>query len=597
MNISNKILRKNEKILALLLTLIILIVGFVMLIIFMERKNHNNTKVDRLYFENISERKEVGRLVEINEKKDNVYLNIKYPIIGDKDIDEKISNIVLEKKDSISENYKSNGDNNYYFMDYEVYIGNGDIISFVLKSSVENDKFVTLDTDRKIYYFNLRDGKEVSEDDLFKEGFKDKVLSSIDKEVKDFNFVIKGDLLILLDEDVEVSLDSIKDYVKFDMDKSNDYRNTIKDKVGDIVNKDMMLLQDVVVHKKDSIDGEKITTLVKGDKVKVHLNFSNGFSMIYYNDEVGYIESKYLTDIVEEKPKPPVVPPITVVDTDRKTLYVNDNITVRSSASASSAKLGSLSYGDTVVQTGYCGEWIRIDYNGKEGFIKKKFTQEEEVIRHTIDVDVPPQSNIDPKKPMVAISFDDGPNNSSTVRILDTLEKYNVRATFFDLGNLMLRYPDVVKREARLGEVGTHTYSHKNLSKLDEAQIKEEIRLAKDAYFQVLGTYPKLMRPPYGSANALVKQSIDDMAIINWNVDSLDWKYRNKDLTLNEIYKYGNLDGKIILLHSIHSATADAFEILVPELLNRGYQIVTVSELAKYKGHTLSTGTIYYGFE
>ena len=87
------------------------------------------------------------------------------------------------------------------------------------------------------------------------------------------------------------------------------------------------------------------------------------------------------------------------------------------------------------------------------------------------------------------------------------------------------------------------------------------------------------------------------MAIINWNVDSLDWKYRNKDLTLNEIDKFGNLDGKIILMHSIHNETADAVEVLVPDLLDRGYQVVSISELAYYKGYTLETGTIYYGFK
>ncbi len=106
-----------------------------------------------------------------------------------------------------------------------------------------------------------------------------------------------------------------------------------------------------------------------------------------------------------------------------------------------------------------------------------------------------------------------------------------------------------------------------------------------------------MLRPPYGNANVFVRQHITDMAIINWNVDSLDWKYRNKDLTLNEIYKYGDLNGKIILMHSIHAATAETVEILVPELLNRGYQIVTVSELAKYKGYTLQTGKIYYDFK
>ncbi len=161
----------------------------------------------------------------------------------------------------------------------------------------------------------------------------------------------------------------------------------------------------------------------------------------------------------------------------------------------------------------------------------------------------------------------------------------------------MLRYPDVVKREAAIGEVGTHTYSHKNLNKLTKEQLIAELNKSKEAYKQVLGTYPVLMRPPYGNANNLVKATINDMVIINWDVDSLDWKYRNKDKTLYEIDKYGDLNGKIILMHSIHKETADAVEILIPDLIDRGYQIVTVSQLATYKGYTLKTGTIYYNFK
>ena len=195
----------------------------------------------------------------------------------------------------------------------------------------------------------------------------------------------------------------------------------------------------------------------------------------------------------------------------------------------------------------------------------------------------------------VALTFDDGPNPVSTPMILDTLEKYKVHATFFDLGNLVVRYPDVVKREALNGEVGTHTYSHKNLNTLSVDAINQELKLSREASKKVLGTEPILLRPPYGNANATVK-ALANMPIINWDVDSLDWKYRNKDLTLNEIYKYGNLDGRIILMHSIYTSTAEAVAILVPDLLDKGYQIVSVSEMATYRGYTLQTGTIYHNF-
>ena len=203
---------------------------------------------------------------------------------------------------------------------------------------------------------------------------------------------------------------------------------------------------------------------------------------------------------------------------------------------------------------------------------------------------------IDEKKPMVALTFDDGPNGTATPKILNTLEKYGVVATFFDLGQNIANFPKVVKREEELGcEVASHTYSHKNLNTLSTNQIQNDLNKAIKAYENVLGHKPALVRPPYGNANATVKKAIN-YPLINWDIDTLDWKSRNANKILKEIHKYSDYDGRIILMHGIYDSTADAVARLVPELINKGYQLVTVSELAEYKGYTLKPGKVYLNF-
>lgn len=590
----NELLKENEKILMLLGVLIFLIIFVVVLVIFTEKKNVKDKKSESLYFENISEVKEVGKLKKIEEKENNIYIKVDYPEIGEEKVDKLINELINNKINKVKNDYKKDNMTYYYFVNYEVYIGNGNILSLVIKDRVDNRDLKNMYNNKEVYYYDLNNSKELKNSDIFKDDYKEKIESILNININDdTDFVFKKDKIVFVDLNKDININDIKDYIKIDVSEDKDYSNQIKEKTDTILNKAMQVNQDVVMYDKDSRDGNIIATIKKDTILNVHSNLSNGYSMIFYNDGIGYVETKYLIEVTKKE----IGNVGDIVSTDRITLYVIDNVTLRSAPSTNSSKVGKLQYGDKVIQTGYVGEWIRIDYNGVDAYLKKNCISVNEVVRKTINVDVPAQKDIDSSKPMVALTFDDGPNNTSTVRILDTLEKYNARATFFDLGKLVLRYPDVVKREAQLGEVGTHSYSHQNLNTLTLQQVEEDLRLAKEAHKQVLGEYPKLIRPPYGNANGTVKQAITDMALVNWNVDSLDWKYRNKDLTLNEIDKYGDLDGKIILLHSIHAATADTVELLVPDLLSKGYQLVTVSELAKYRDYTLQTGVVYYGFK
>lgn len=198
---------------------------------------------------------------------------------------------------------------------------------------------------------------------------------------------------------------------------------------------------------------------------------------------------------------------------------------------------------------------------------------------------------IDKDKPMIALTFDDGPNHN-TNKILDILSKYKVKATFFVLGSNIKGNENTIKRMYELDmEIGNHTYSHKLLTKLSKERIKEEIQKTDKLIFDITNTYPTLLRPSYGTINKKIK-SISDKPIIIWDIDTLDWKHHNSKKISNNILNKAK-DGDIILLHDIYSATANSLDIAIPKLLEKGYQLVTVSELFYYKDLNLESGKSY----
>lgn len=202
---------------------------------------------------------------------------------------------------------------------------------------------------------------------------------------------------------------------------------------------------------------------------------------------------------------------------------------------------------------------------------------------------------IDPSKPMVAITMDDGPNPDTTNKILDVFEKNYAKATFFCLGQNAEYYPETVQREYQLGmEVGTHTQSHKQLTKLSASELTTEIQESVDAIKNATGVAPTLMRPPYGAIDStvLAEAKKQGLCAVNWSLDTEDWKTKNADDTYKMVMKA--VDGDVVLLHDIHEYNINAVERFVPDLIAEGYQLVTVSEMYEARGETLDPGTIHY---
>ena len=198
---------------------------------------------------------------------------------------------------------------------------------------------------------------------------------------------------------------------------------------------------------------------------------------------------------------------------------------------------------------------------------------------------------VDPSRPMVAITYDDGPGKY-TDKILSCLEKYDARATFFVQGKNVAGYKSVLKRAVELDcEIGNHTWNHVNLSSSSSGTIASQISMTNNAVYNATGVYPKLYRPPYGAYTKAVLNSIS-MPAIMWSVDTLDWKTRNAAKTLESV-KRDVKDGAIILLHDIHAPTLDATLSVIPYLLKQGYQLVTVSELINARHGYAINGKTY----
>lgn len=181
-----------------------------------------------------------------------------------------------------------------------------------------------------------------------------------------------------------------------------------------------------------------------------------------------------------------------------------------------------------------------------------------------------------------ALTFDDGPHAALTPKALDILRKHGARGTFFMLGSNANRYKSVVARAAAEGhEVGVHTWNHIKMNSSSRAKVDNEVTRTQNLLARTTGTYPRVMRPPYGATNkTLVDHMFNHygMASVLWDVDTEDWRKPGVSKVINTAVTKAK-PGSIILVHDIHATTLDALEGIVTGLQARGFKLVTVSEL------------------
>lgn len=220
-----------------------------------------------------------------------------------------------------------------------------------------------------------------------------------------------------------------------------------------------------------------------------------------------------------------------------------------------------------------------------------KSSNQKEINNHTIEYEPTLNKTTDNYSKVVALTFDDGPSNY-TDEILDVLEKYNVTATFFVVGtNLNTKYNNTMARLIKLGnEVGIHGYSHKEFTKIKQSKVVEEIEYT-NKLLKGFNIEAKYIRPPYGSINNKLKKIIE-YPIILWNVDTLDWKYKDAlkiyNNSIDDIH-----DGSIILMHDHYLSSVKALDLIIPKLQEDGYKIVNITELFSLNDINLENGKTY----
>lgn len=197
---------------------------------------------------------------------------------------------------------------------------------------------------------------------------------------------------------------------------------------------------------------------------------------------------------------------------------------------------------------------------------------------------------LDPSKPTIAITFDDGPNATTTMEILDVLEKYQVRASFFLIGtNINDESAKSVKRAYDLGcDIENHSKTHSYMDKMTADEIKDEVAYVNDKVKEITGTTPKFFRPPYIAVNNIMYDNIDMTFISGYGCN--DWEDRVTAEYRAKYLEKKAADGVIFLLHDAegNSKTVEALDKAIPILLEKGFQFATISELFELKGVEIS---------
>lgn len=195
-------------------------------------------------------------------------------------------------------------------------------------------------------------------------------------------------------------------------------------------------------------------------------------------------------------------------------------------------------------------------------------------------------SRVSVDEPYVAITFDDGPHPRNTPRLLDMLRERNIKATFYVIGRNVGMHPEITRRIVAEGhEIGNHTFTHPNLTKLGDSAVRAELDKTKAAIAKATGVRPRTMRPPYGALLQRQRAWIHEeygYPTIMWSVDPRDWQRPGPSVVTSRILA-GTTPGAIVLAHDLHAPTVDAMPATLDGLLRKGYKFVTVSQLLAMK--------------
>lgn len=201
----------------------------------------------------------------------------------------------------------------------------------------------------------------------------------------------------------------------------------------------------------------------------------------------------------------------------------------------------------------------------------------------------PPASSEPPEKPAVdckklkciALTYDDGPSPGTTTELIKILKKHKAKATFFQLGSLAAEYPELVKEIHDIGsELANHSWDHDSLDRKSVDGAYQDMKKASEAIEKGCGCRITLMRPPYGATDKGVDKATKKLGLaqILWDIDTLDWDTHDPYDIKSKVL-HGAAKNRIVLMHDIHQTTIDAQEDIIEGLQDKGYTLVTVSEM------------------
>jgi peptidoglycan/xylan/chitin deacetylase (PgdA/CDA1 family) len=182
----------------------------------------------------------------------------------------------------------------------------------------------------------------------------------------------------------------------------------------------------------------------------------------------------------------------------------------------------------------------------------------------------------------IALTFDDGPV-TQTASVLSALKARGARATFFVLGGMARQHPGLLRRMLAEGHaIGNHSWDHPQFFRMSSDAIRKEIRATDSAIRAATGVRPVMMRPPFGEQDARIRRSIRAAgdAVVLWNVDTEDWKYRDSKRLIGYVTKHAKRNA-IVLMHDVRPTTRAAVPAIVAKLQAKGYTLVTVPELLR----------------
>ena len=278
---------------------------------------------------------------------------------------------------------------------------------------------------------------------------------------------------------------------------------------------------------------------------------------------------------------------------------------LRAKPDKSARSLGRYKKGTVVYALADGEEYCRVKTkDGKEGYMMKEFLAFEQGLPPMEAPEPEPTPDptrenalargIDPNKPMIALTFDDGPQPDSLI-VLEALNAHGAKGTFFVLGRNIAGNEAVLKKIAESGhQIASHSWSHPNFRDISDSAVRSQMERSMEKILEVTGQAVTMMRPPYGATDRNSRRPLAqlNLPIILWSIDSLDWKTRSASATVNTILNQAH-NGAIVLCHDVWNTTGEAMKEVVPRLMERGFQLVTVAEMMSFRKEPLKPGWEY----